>query len=240
MTPEEFELLSAYLDNALTRRQREVLEARLAASAELRAQLAELRAMRAVLRSAPMLKPPRDFRLDPTRFARTAWWSRLDVLRFSSALSAAAAIVLIALGIALSSASRAPIGSIAMQATASSTPTSAPRLALPTAPVAAPPLAQPTQAPDAATAAVMAPLAFTATPDMIAEAGLMMAPEESPEAPQEAEKLIATQAPTPQAASAELSQTALSPVARLAILLGILLLIIGGVLFLIATFKVRT
>lgn len=49
--------------------------------------------------------------------------------------------------------------------------------------------------------------------------------------------------PTPQAEAADLSapsaETTLSPLARLAIVIGAVLLIIGGVLFLIATFQRR-
>lgn len=243
-TPDDFDLLSAYLDEALSARQSEALEARLAESAELRAQLDDLRAMRALLRRAPVLQPPRDFRLDPAMYARTAWWSRLGVLRVASAVSAAAAVLLIVFGVLLGNLPSAPAQPVALQATEApiGTPISLQAADLPTptlevvAPAAAPPM--------------IAPFAFTATPDVASEAGLMMATE----APQEMAEMLpramptvavaeAPPEPTPQAEAADLSapsaETTLSPLARLAIVIGAVLLIIGGVLFLIATFQRR-
>jgi len=233
LPPEEFELLSAYLDNALTTRQRQALEARLAASPELRAQLDDLRAMRAMLRAAPALKPPRDFRLDPARYARRAWWSRLDILRLTSALSAAAAVLLLALGIVLAGAPRAPSSGIALRATDLSTPTTTMRMLAPT-----PTVPMPAAVPFMATVAPLAADAtetFVATPEAAPEAALLMATE----AATEGVLAAATETPNaPEAAQTE-SEAMLSPVARLLILLGALLLIIGGVLFFIGTFRAR-
>jgi hypothetical protein len=240
LPPEEFELLSAYLDNALTTRQRQTLEARLAASPDLRAQLDDLRAVRAMLRAAPALKPPRDFRLDPARYARRAWWSRLDILRLTSALSAAAAVLLLALGIVLAGAPRAPSSGIALQATDLSTPTTTMRMPAPT-PTMPLPAAAPFMATVAPFMATVAPLAaattemFTATPDVALEAAMLMATEAAPEGVSAA----ATETPAVPEQAPAASEAALSPVARLLILLGALLLIIGGVLFFIGTFRAR-
>jgi ferric-dicitrate binding protein FerR (iron transport regulator) len=233
LPPEEFELLSAYLDNALTTRQRQALEARLAASPELRAQLDDLRAVRAMLRAAPALKPPRDFRLDPARYARRAWWSRLDILRLTSALSAAAAVLLLALGIVLSGTPSAPSDGIALQATDLSTPTTTMRMPAPT-----PTMPLPAAAPFMATVAPLAAATtemFTATPDVALEAAMLMATEAAPEGVSAA----ATETPAVPEQAPAASEAALSPVARLLILLGALLLIIGGVLFFIGTFRAR-
>ncbi len=233
LPPEEFELLSAYLDNALTTRQRQALEARLAASPELRAQLDDLRAVRAMLRAAPALKPPRDFRLDPARYARRAWWSRLDILRLTSALSAAAAVLLLALGIVLSGTPSAPSDGIALQATDLSTPTTTMRMPAPT-----PTVPMPAAAPFMATVAPLAANAtemFTATPEVAMEAARLMATEAAPEGVSAA----ATETPDMPEQAQVAPETSLEPVARLLILLGALLLIIGGVLFFIGTFRAR-
>lgn len=245
LTPEDFELLSAYLDEALSARQREALEARLAASAELRAQLDELRAMRALLRNAPVLKPPRDFRLDPAAHARRVWWARLGTLRLTSALSAAAAVLLIALGILLSNSPRPPAQPVALQPTL--TPSAVVfQAAEPPTPTLLATVLQPP---------ALAPVPPTAALDLTPAISSLMAteaPPESAEMPPRAlptvaqtvvQTVVQTAEPTPQADSADQgapdAQTTLSPLARLAILSGVVLLIVGGVLFLIATFQRR-
>ncbi len=63
--PSDWELLSAYLDNELSPRERTQVEARLKASAELRQGLSELRQVRHTLRSQPRLRAPRNFTLTP-------------------------------------------------------------------------------------------------------------------------------------------------------------------------------
>ncbi|MFN7209261.1 MAG: hypothetical protein ACK4P1_02570 [Aggregatilineales bacterium] len=249
LTPEDFELLSAYLDEALSARQREALEARLAASAELRAQLDELRAMHALLRSAPVLRLPRDFRLDPAAHARRAWWARLETLRLTSALSAAAAVLLIALGVLLSNLPRPSAQPVALQPTAA--PTSAVfQAAEPPTPTNP---ATPVQPP------ALAPIPPTAALDLTPAISSLMATEAPPESaevlppalPPVVATVVATAEPfstptaepTPQADTADQgapdAQATLSPLARLAILSGVVLLIVGGVLFLIAAFQRR-
>jgi hypothetical protein len=59
------ELLSAYLDGQLSAREKSAVEKRLQEDAGLRLQLEELREIRTRLRSLPLLRAPRDFRLDP-------------------------------------------------------------------------------------------------------------------------------------------------------------------------------
>ncbi|GAB4579074.1 MAG: hypothetical protein Fur0022_18120 [Anaerolineales bacterium] len=65
ISPQEQEMLSAYLDNALTPRERQRLETQLQARPELRAALEELRQTRQLLRAAPALRAPRNFTLTP-------------------------------------------------------------------------------------------------------------------------------------------------------------------------------
>jgi len=65
MTNREWEALSAYLDNELALKERARLEARLKDDQDLRMALGELRRTRAVLRSQPRMRAPRNFTLTP-------------------------------------------------------------------------------------------------------------------------------------------------------------------------------
>jgi len=65
MTNREWEALSAYLDNELAPKERTRLEARLKEDQDLRMGLGELRRTRAVLRSQPKMRAPRNFTLTP-------------------------------------------------------------------------------------------------------------------------------------------------------------------------------
>lgn len=145
----DLELLSAYLDNELRPAERDALNARLAHDPELRIALAELRANRFLLRQAPRLKAPRSFALEPAQFSRSLpWWQRLfipGVLQVSGALSAVAAIALIAAGLLLGTgapptpATAQPAAEIAFQPTlAAMLPTSTPAATTSAAPTVAP------------------------------------------------------------------------------------------------------
>lgn len=95
------EQLSAYLDNELPSDQRAALERRLAADAGLRAELEALREVVLLVRWVPAPRAPRDFRLDPAIYG---WAARRPtrarrVYQWSSALSAVAAAILLALGV---------------------------------------------------------------------------------------------------------------------------------------------
>ncbi len=68
----DLELLSAYLDGALTASERADLEARLQTDASLRRELERLRATKALIGSLPTLSPPRDLRLTRAMVARRA------------------------------------------------------------------------------------------------------------------------------------------------------------------------
>ena len=100
LSDRDLELLSAYLDGALSDREQETVEQRLARDAALRATLDDLRETVALLRDLPPLQAPRNFTLDPAVYGRPIpRWRRLfafeTVLQFSGALGAAASIALV-------------------------------------------------------------------------------------------------------------------------------------------------
>src|SRR5512142_1925233 len=97
----DLELLSAYLDDELSSRERARLEARLAVEPALRTELEALRRTVAVLHAAPEVTPPRSFVLDPALYRRRPpWWLRYGAFRLAGALGAAAAVLLLAFGVA--------------------------------------------------------------------------------------------------------------------------------------------
>lgn len=100
----DLEQLSAYLDGALPDAERRMLEQRLTDDIQLRAELETLRETVTLLKTAPRLKAPRNFTLDPATMARQrSWWARLTnpavLMQFSGALGTAAAVILIALAV---------------------------------------------------------------------------------------------------------------------------------------------
>jgi len=99
----DLELLSAYVDDALSAAARARLELRLDAEPELRAALDDLRETAQLLRAAPRLEVPRNFTLDPAKFSRRApWFVRFGVFRVIGAAGMVAALVLIVFGILFS------------------------------------------------------------------------------------------------------------------------------------------
>jgi hypothetical protein len=110
LSERDLELLSAYLDGALTDREQRALEQRLAHDNTLRTEMDHLRDTVALVRELPRLKAPRQFTLDPAVYGRKVpWWQRVlpleTVLQLSGALGAAASLVIIILAVALSSRS---------------------------------------------------------------------------------------------------------------------------------------
>ena len=67
--PQDFDRLSAYIDNQLSARERAELESRLAREPELQATLGDLQRTVRVLRLLPVVKPPRRFTLTPAMVA---------------------------------------------------------------------------------------------------------------------------------------------------------------------------
>ena len=95
LTERDLDLLSAYLDGTLNNTERAALETRLQSDTELSRELASLRATVDLVKTLPTLRAPRDFTLTPQMVRRRP--SILTSAAFS-ALSAAAAVVLLVLG----------------------------------------------------------------------------------------------------------------------------------------------
>lgn len=102
ISPQDIELLSAYLDRELSPSQMAQVEARLQTESDLKDLLVELRRTRQVLRSLPVMRAPRNFTLtpemagiQPRRENKLALW--FNRLRLSSAL-AAILLVLVLMG----------------------------------------------------------------------------------------------------------------------------------------------
>jgi len=99
-TTQDFDRLSAYLDDQLPARDRAAIEARLAAEPDLRDSLNDLRLTVRALRALPQVRPPRSFALTPAQVggaqARPQRGPLFPVLRFATAFSALAlAVVLV-------------------------------------------------------------------------------------------------------------------------------------------------
>jgi len=99
-TTQDFDRLSAYLDNQLPDRDRAALEARLAAEPALRAALTELRLTVRALRALPMVKPPRSFTLTPAQVGGVRAAQRrgplFPILRLATGVSALALVLVLA------------------------------------------------------------------------------------------------------------------------------------------------
>ncbi len=101
-TDRDFELLSSYLDDALSGEARAALETRLNADPDLRQALDGLRRTVQLLGATPGVVPPRNFTLDPAKYRRPVpWWMRWRALQTVGAVGAFAAVVLIVLGVLL-------------------------------------------------------------------------------------------------------------------------------------------
>jgi hypothetical protein len=132
--PQDYELLSAYLDGQLDSAERANLESRLVAEPVLQAALDDLRSTIQILRAAPQLTPPRSFTLDPARYRRAGpWWTQFRLMQTIGGLGALASVLLIALGLlSVMITARAPAGfasqnttsrAVAAQPTATRSPT---------------------------------------------------------------------------------------------------------------------
>ncbi len=128
LTDLDYDLLSAYIDDALTDEERASLESRLQTEPELRSELEELRATVLLLNNLPPRKAPRDFTLDARYARRTSFFASAAF----SALSTAAAVILFAVGAFLftnnnqpptssGQAAQVAMGSTAATATSSTT-----------------------------------------------------------------------------------------------------------------------
>lgn len=103
----DLELLSAYLDNALTVEERAQVETRLAADPALKRELERLRLTRGLVRDLPQLKAPRPFTLTPAMIEPPHVLLFPATVAFS-VVSAAAAIIVLLAGVILLSTGRQP------------------------------------------------------------------------------------------------------------------------------------
>ncbi len=87
ISSQDFERLSAYIDNQLSAREKAALEARLAREPELKATLNELRQTVQALRSLPVVKPPRNFMLSAKQVRAEARRPLFPVLRMATSLA---------------------------------------------------------------------------------------------------------------------------------------------------------
>jgi hypothetical protein len=87
LSHKDWELISEYLDGELTAREKNRLDQRLNQQPELRNGLEELRQTRAILRSVPRRRAPRNFALTPEMVQKRALPRLFPVLSFSSALA---------------------------------------------------------------------------------------------------------------------------------------------------------
>lgn len=96
-TSQDFDRLSAYLDNQLSPAEKAGLEARLEHEPELKAALDDLRRAVRALRSLPTVKPPRNFTLSPDRARAIAGPRHIfPALRLATALAAFAFVIAVA------------------------------------------------------------------------------------------------------------------------------------------------
>lgn len=95
LSDSDLELLSAYIDNALSVAERVNLERRLAADPRLRAELEELQATTRLVRRLAPVRPPRSFTLDPATAPRPAPAFRFNwFMQLGSGLAGLALVVL--------------------------------------------------------------------------------------------------------------------------------------------------
>lgn len=95
-TPPDFDRLSAYLDKQLAPAETAALEQRLAREPELKATLDELRANARLLRSLPVIKPPRNFTLTRAQAPARPRFQLFPVLRLTASLASLAFIFVLA------------------------------------------------------------------------------------------------------------------------------------------------
>jgi negative regulator of sigma E activity len=114
ISPNDWEILSAYLDGQVSAKEQEKLKQKLAAEPELQRALEELQRTKMVLRSAPRRRVPHNFTLTPAMIPQRKPWFRLvPTLSFASAM----AVILLVLTFTFSSLSYlAKPGSLAAQA----------------------------------------------------------------------------------------------------------------------------
>lgn len=97
LTPRQWQLLSAYLDNQLTQKEKGQAEELLQQSADARETLAALRRTHIILRALPVRKAPRNFTISAQLAKKPVIPTFNALLRFSSALAAVLLVAVLAL-----------------------------------------------------------------------------------------------------------------------------------------------
>jgi len=190
------EQLSAYLDDALPSDERAALETRLRTDAAARQALVELGAVQSILRAAPQIVPPRDFRLTAAQVRRTRVVRPARVLWAVRGLGALAALLILAVGfysIVQTSQRAASTNGIVAQATQPPALAFQPTNALP-------PSTKPASLPPTVTATALIPQTF------VAQAAPIQAPASPSPSLQAARNIPAS--PTPAIAAAQLQSGA--------------------------------
>lgn len=96
LSQRDVERLSAYLDDELSRRERDRLESRLQEEERLQGALQELQGTVGIMRSLPQVAPPRNFTLTAEMAGlREVGW-RYPVMQFATALAAALLVAVVA------------------------------------------------------------------------------------------------------------------------------------------------
>ena len=122
--PQDFDRLSAYIDNQLSPAEKAALEARLKREPDLQAALRDLRQTVSALRSLPVVKPPRSFTLRPEQARAIARRGALfPALRLAAALSTVIFALVVAGDFATTSSLTNLAASVPQSVTAQSVPT---------------------------------------------------------------------------------------------------------------------
>jgi hypothetical protein len=126
ISSQDFERLSAYLDNQLSAKEKAVLEARLAREPELKATLNGLRQTVSALRTLPVVKPPRNFTLTAKQVGADPRRQWFPVLRMATSLAALALVVVFAGDFFVSRTPAASPAPVTAARSAAALPTEAP------------------------------------------------------------------------------------------------------------------
>jgi hypothetical protein len=97
LTPRQWQLLSAYLDNQLTQKEKGWVEELLQQNADAREALSALRRTHTILRALPMRKAPRNFTISAQSLKKPVIPTFNTLLRFSSAMAALLLVAVLAL-----------------------------------------------------------------------------------------------------------------------------------------------
>ncbi|TLN15339.1 hypothetical protein FDZ74_08495, partial [bacterium] len=126
LSPPEWQLLSAYLDDHVSPGERIQIEEKLASDDAFRQALLSLRQTRTVIRSMPRRRVPRNFTLTPDMVPARRTLRLFPLMRLSSAFAAIAAVVLFAMQLlpGLRAASAPMAAPAAMELTAAQAPAS--------------------------------------------------------------------------------------------------------------------